>query len=208
MKEKEVRPHSHAMVVLFCSRASLTELRRICLTLSEDHNGARVPEGDQRGAALQRGPAATARPSRWYTNDWRFWSWLVLATWCAHTLSFRVGISPADSPAHANLAAELIPVEYRWPTLPLMFPRRSAVSPAAFKPMTPVVPVVSGKSSSGCSTRTRCCDCSRRSTRRRRSPRFRSSWRSRTRPAVNWTRRTGEWSHSRSDLEYESLQFI
>lgn len=64
MKEKEVRPHSHAMVVLFCSRASLTELRRICLTLSEDHNGARVSEGDQRGAALQRGPAATARPSR------------------------------------------------------------------------------------------------------------------------------------------------
>lgn len=27
MKEKEVRLHSHAMVVLFCSRSSLTELR-------------------------------------------------------------------------------------------------------------------------------------------------------------------------------------
>lgn len=69
MKEKEVRRFSHTPLALLSSlsrgsRSSLTELHRICLTPSEDHHGARVSEGDQRGAALQPGAGATVLPSR------------------------------------------------------------------------------------------------------------------------------------------------
>lgn len=113
--------------------------------------------------------------------------------------SFCAGISATDSPAHVNLAAELIPIEYRWPTLLLAFCRRSAVSPCCNQTLDSGRWIVSGKSSSGCSTRTRCCEFSRRSTRRRRSLCFSPSWRRRTRPEVNWTRRTGEPNMNRSD---------
>lgn len=53
-----------------------------------------------------------------------------LPSWFANTLSFLVGISATDSPAHVNLAAELIPIEYRWATLCSGFWPRSAASPA------------------------------------------------------------------------------
>lgn len=120
MKEKEVRQlwkcvrnnHQEGFIVFCCYE--LCGLNFYSRPL-EDHHREGLSEGDQRGAAMHSGSAGPALTSRYLAAMLNLTGMTLLCPFfiLKHTNFLYAGILPSSSPSHENLAAELIPIEYR-----------------------------------------------------------------------------------------------